>query len=147
MSEGKLYASTYSQNYAIGCTDDLQITCDQQVEIYLGEQWIPGRIHRSGVCSTPSNDGVCSTPSNDGVQGHLQEPGGYYVFLGEDDDGVVTASSEESFPASDSPAWTMSRKEAQQRRHNRLAKGDYFVADVDGTICGLCIGMRVRLRE
>jgi hypothetical protein len=58
----------------------------------------------------------------------------------------MSSANKESFPASGPPAWTVAtERTASLQQVNRVVNGYYFMADADGRICGLCIGMWVRL--
>jgi hypothetical protein len=52
----------------------------------------------------------------------------------------VTLASEESFPASDPPALDADKPIA------RVVGGYYFRADADSSVCGLCVGMHIRIQ-
>jgi hypothetical protein len=56
-------------------------------------------------------------------------------------------ASEESFPASDPPSWAGEPERSPLLLlPAEVVNGYYFVADVDGSFCGLCLGMQVRAR-
>jgi len=134
MTEGTLYAGTTSGSYAIDRANGPSITSGEAIEIMLGGQWIAGHIEGSNDQGGQDDESSASTtPQNVGM---------YSITNDDDADGdTVTEASEESFPASDPPAWTVVHKTTPARTVN----GYYFVADADGGVCGLCTGMHVRI--
>jgi len=59
----------------------------------------------------------------------------------------VTETSEESFPASDPPAWATNHKQTPLASGSPyIVNSYYFIADADSSICGLCTGMQIRTR-
>jgi hypothetical protein len=136
MMEGKLYASRTRGCYAIGHTNGPNLLRGHAVEVLLGGQWIAGRVEYSR--------GRASLPAESTEETIQQSIGAYHLSREETSD-PVTEASEESFPASDAPAWPTSHDTAPSTRQgNRVVNGYYFVADADGSVCGLCIGMQVR---
>jgi hypothetical protein len=75
-----------------------------------------------------------------------QHVGAYKQSYTSEDDTVIEAS-EESFPASDSPAWSSRVGQvASPSTGVNTTAGYYFLADDDQSICGICVGMQIRIR-
>lgn len=137
MPEGNVCASANPGNYAIGSPYNPDLAAGQAVELLLGGHWIPGHI----ALSSHSFDSVGGTISE--LRTHSE---GAYQLPYTNVEDTVTEASEESFPASDAPAWNESPNQVPEEQLN-IANGYYFIADSDNTICGLCVGMLMRLRD
>lgn len=135
--EGTLFASTITDSYAIGSPDSPPLTRGQAIEVFLGGHWIPGHIGFSRDYLKP--------PMADTAQ--PQNIGEYAVAEDSTHD-IVTETSEDSFPASDPPAWaTNHRRTVAAATSSHIVNSYYFIADADSSICGLCTGMQVRTRS
>lgn len=126
MSEEKLFASKLSGAYAVGTPEGPDLVNGQALDVLLGGHWITGRVKYSELTDTAS-----------------QSVGMYTHSSAKQEDTVVEAS-EESFPASDAPAWSSDDPSDQLSAGEPAIAGYYFVADEDQSICGLCVGMQIR---
>ncbi len=132
-----MYTSTNPGCYAIGSAGP-DISAGQAIEILLGGHWIAGHVaYGTGEVDPTRQCAAETVPQNIGA---------YYITNDEVND-VVTEASEESFPASDAPSWAGTpEKSPRFRLPGDIVNSYYFIADVDASICGLCIGMQVRTR-
>ncbi|GCF08727.1 hypothetical protein [Dictyobacter arantiisoli] len=130
MSEVQLFASSTPGRYAIGTPYGPDVVNGQALTLLVGGHWISGRIRYQ-------NQQPGATKQGEPIPGT-------YALAQMDDTDTVMEASEESFPASDSPAWAGSTQAGQSASAGQVASGYYFVADMDGSVCGLCAGMRVR---
>lgn len=131
MSEEKLFASKLSGAYAVGTHAGPDLVNGQALEVLLGGHWITGRVHYSN--ETAEAGGTDSQRAGTYPQSSTME------------EDTVDEASEESFPASDSPAWASADQSDQSSLAGKhTTAGYYFVADEDHSICGLCVGMQIR---
>lgn len=132
MSEGILFASTNPGCYALGSAIGPDVVNGQALEILLGGHWVAGRVrHSRNPAAVPDL----------GTQ-HV----GTYNTTAEVED-TVTEASEESFPASDAPAWAgIPDRFSRTQTAVKAANGLFFMSDEDGSVCGLCVGMKVRTK-
>ncbi len=133
MIEGLLYANATPGGYAIGKPDGSNLARGQAIELFLAGSWIAGHVAYSNGYVDPSQ-------ASSGTE-QPQTIGAYHNADDKVDD-PVTEASEELFPASDPPAWSHSHQGT-----DHIMNGLYFAADADESICGLCIGMRVRSKD
>ena len=136
MIDGKLCASANPGKYAVGSPYNSDLTPGQTIELLLGGQWISGQIAVSDHNFNSSGSTVSELRTH--------SVGAYQLPNNVED--TVTEASEESFPASDPPAWSAAPDQSPADTTN-IANGYYFVADSDNTICGLCIGMHMRIKD
>ncbi len=114
--EGRLFA--VGQTYTLDGPDGQQLTDGKVLDILLGGYWISGRI-RQGSRKVAQLAGI--------------------------DEDTVEEASEESFPASDPPAWSKTTRKKAAPFVPDVDTTYYFIADTDNNVCGLCAGMRVRM--
>ncbi len=134
MAEGFLAEGTTPGSYALNDLSGIDLVRGQAIKLFLGGEWIAGHVAYSSGYVDPTR----------GADGNVfLQSRGMYAIADDEPENSVTEASEESFPASDPPAWSAAVNTANQRAH--LLNGPYFVADVDGSICGLCTGMKVRV--
>lgn len=126
MTEGKLYANINYSNYMLGSIDGPDIAEGQAIEVLLGGHWISGHVGYSHTSEEAAQQ----------VDQHI----GSYQIPDENVPDSVTLASEESFPASDPPALDEDKPIA------RVVGGYYFSADADESVCGLCIGMHIKIQ-
>ena len=130
MFEEKLFASNLSDAYSLGTPDGPDLVNGQALAILLGGHWITGRVKYSADVL----DAEGTENQREGTY-HLGQP---------DKSDTINEASEESFPASDAPAWSLDDQTDHFSTANKTVAGYYFVADADQSICGLCVGMQVR---
>jgi hypothetical protein len=135
--EGTLFASSISDGFAIGSPEGPVLIAGQVVELLVDDEWIAGQIVNKNSVDNKADKKIESTPS-------VSSPN----RTSDRATDSVTEASEESFPASDPPAWTDRREDAAELDSSAKLSGGYnFQASANGKVYELREGMQVRTSE
>jgi len=135
--EGTLYASSISDGFALGSPEGPVLIAGQVIELLVEDDWVAGQIVNQDGVDNKSADKLKSSTSAASKD-----------ETGDRANDSVTEASEESFPASDPPAWTTAREDAtEQDGSERISGGYYFKASADSRVYELREGMHVRTSE
>jgi hypothetical protein len=135
--EGTLYASSISDGFALGSPEGPVLIAGQVIELLVDDDWVAGQIVNKNSVDNRSAAKLKASPStasHDATSDRANDS--------------VTEASEESFPASDAPAWTSRRDDAAELDGSeRLSGGYYFKASEDSRVYELRKGMQVHTAE
>ena len=139
MKDDTIYTLVASSNRGRYALDDPDhghdLTSGEPIAILLGGQWIPGRIEHSGH----SGDAGCYHIADSGRRSSQRQD---TPKTQEDYERSVTPRVRAALQEGMSLADALSQATGQVVD---LFRGYYFIASLDGAVCGLCTGMHVRL--
>jgi Domain of unknown function (DUF5348) len=139
MKDDTIYTLVVSNNRGRYALDDLEtghdLTSGEPIAILLGGQWTPGRIEHSGHSGGPGCYHIADS-------GRKQSQRPNTPKTQEDYEQSVTPRVRAALQEGMSLADALSQVTGQVVD---LFCGYYFIASLDGAVCGLCTGMHVRL--
>jgi Domain of unknown function (DUF5348) len=139
MSDDTISTLVPSSNRGRYALDDPEhghdLTSSEPIAILLGGQWIEGHIEHSGHYSGPGCYHIADSGRKDSQRPDTPK-------TQEECERTVTPRVRAAIQEGMSLADAMSATTGQVVD---LFCGYYFIADLDGAVCGLCTGMQVRL--